>query len=434
MSPKNPIATKLAKFGLPVLVLAAAIGGGVLLVVTQEEPVRDQPRERRVLVETEPVEGGVHQLNVTSAGEVIPARTVQVTPQVAGRVVWVNDKLVPGGVIEQGETLFRIDPRDYENAVEERRTELEQARAQLEQERGRVQVAEREWELFKDEVDESVEDPSLALRKPQLRSARVSVQAAQARLEQAKLALERTEVDAPFDAFVQTESLDLGQTVSTQSQVATLVGTDTFWVRTSVPVDKISYVNIPGVNAQTGSPATVEQDVGGRTIERVGRVAKLQGDLDPQGRMARLIIEVPNPFGLEQPEDAVGGDEVGGDEPDAGQGTQSDRDIPLLLSAFVDVKIAGPTAEDLVEVPREALHGGNQVYVYADDDTLDIRDVEVAWERTETVLVSKGVAPGERVVTSPIATAVEGMKLRRAEERAPEGEEQPAVGGGPSHD
>lgn len=415
MSPKTPIATKLAKYVLPLLVLAAAVAGGVLLVVTQEEPTREQPRERRVLVETAPVEAGAHQLDVTSSGEVVPARTIQVTPQVAGQVRWVNDKLIPGGVVEQGETLFRIDDRDYKNAVEERRTEVAQAQAQLEQERGLVEVAKREWELFQDEVEEGAQDPSLALRKPQLKSAQVAVQAARARLEQAQLALERTSVEAPFDAFVQTESIDLGQTVGTQTPVATLVGTDKFWVRASVPVDKISYVNIPGVNAQEGSPAVVKQDVGAEHIERVGRVAKLQGDLDPQGRMARILIEVPNPFGLSEPNEHAR--------------EQASETVPLLLSAFVDVTIAGPTVQDLVEVPREALHGGNQVYVYADDDTLDIRDVEIAWERTDTVLVSEGVEADERVVTSPIATAVEGMKLRRAGDA----ESGPPVGGGPSN-
>ncbi len=421
MSPKNPIADKLARYALPILVLAAAVGGGVLLVVTQEEPQREEPREQRVLVETEPVEGGTHQLDVRSAGEVIAARTIQVTPQVSGQVVWVNDNLVPGGVVREGEMLFRIDARDYENAVEERRTELAQARALLEQEQGLVEVAEREWELFRDEVaDEGIEDPSLALREPQLKSARVAVEAAQARLEQARLALERTAVEAPFDAFVQTEAIDLGQTVSTQSQAATLVGTDTFWVRTSVPVDKISYVNIPGVNAQQGSRATIVQDVGARTIERQGRVAKLQGDLDPEGRMARVLVEIDDPFGISALQQETG---------TAGR-RQAARGVPLLLSSFVDVQIQGPQTDELVEVPREALHGGNEIYVYAADDTLDIREVNVVWERPDTVLV-EGIEPSVRVVTSPIATAVEGMKLRRTPAQREAGE---AVGGGPPND
>jgi RND family efflux transporter MFP subunit len=407
---------KLAKYLLPLVVLAVAIAGGAWLVFTEEQPQRDEPREERVLVETAPVEGGQHQLDVRASGEVVPARQVRLNPEVSGMVVWVHDNLVPGGTVRAGEELFRIDPRDYEAAVEERRTELEQARAQLQQEKGRVEVAQKEWEIFKDEVDESIDDPSLALREPQLKSARVAVEAAQARLESAKIELERTSVDAPFDAFVDSESIDLGQTVGPQSQVATLVGTAKFWVRTSVPVDKISYVNIPGVNAQQGSPATIHQDVGRRVIERQGRVAKLQGGLDPQGRMARLLIEVDDPFGQagspsDQPADQPG--------------------VPLLVSSYVDVQIQGPTVEGLVEVPRQAVHGGNEVYVYADDDTLDIREVDIAWERPETVLIRSGVRPGEQVVTSPIATAIGGMKLRSDQDRGGSPQNVPPVGGGP---
>jgi RND family efflux transporter MFP subunit len=428
MSPKSSIAKKLGKYLLPLLILAAAVAGGVWLVTSQEEPQREEPREQRVLVETAPVEGGAHQLSVRSSGEVVAARQVEVSPEVGGKIVWVNQSMVPGGILRAGEEMFRVDPRNYQATVEERRTELEQARAQLEQEKGRVEVAEQEWEIFKDEIDEGVEDPSLALREPQLRSARVAVEAAKARLDRAKIDLERTSVAAPFDAFVESEAVDLGQTVGPQTQVATLIGTGTFWVRTSVPVDKISYVNIPGVNAQQGAPATIYQDVGGRSIERQGRVAKLQGDLDPQGRMARILIEVDDPFGVR-----------GAANPES-----NPTGIPLLVSSYVDVQIQGPTVENLVEVPREAVHGGHEVYVYSDDDTLDIREVDIAWERPETVLVRTGLQRDDRVVTSPIATAIEGMKLRRTELGSDEQDlideqdqhqqdqpDEPPVGGGP---
>lgn len=396
----NPVARKVAKFGLPLLVLAAAAGIVAALVMTKKEPERKEKREQRVLVETAQVETATHTLDVQAAGEVIAARDLIVTPQVSGRIVWVNDKLVPGGTVEAGDPLFRIEDADYRIAVQEAKTKLAQAKAQLDQEKGRVQVAKREWELFKGEVKgEQPEDPSLALRKPQLDSAKVAVDAAKAGLERAQLNLKRTTVRAPFDAFVSSESADIGQLVGSQSQVAKLVGTEKFWVRISIPVDKVSSIDIPGVNAQTGSKAIIRQDAGDQQIERDGQVVRLLGDLDPQGRMARVLIRVDDPFALT---DA---------EPNKGR-------IPLLLSAFVDVTVEGPTRDGLIEVPREAIRNGDKAFVFSKDETLAIREVDVVWERPETVLVDKGLEDGDRVVVSPIATAIEGMKLRASNEES----------------
>ncbi|QDG54209.1 efflux RND transporter periplasmic adaptor subunit [Persicimonas caeni] len=400
----NPVAKNVAKFGLPLVVLAAAVGLVVLLVSTKKEPERKEKREQRVLVQTEMVEASSHRLNVQAAGEVVAARNLVVTPQVSGRLVWVNDKLVPGGIIRKGETLFRVDPADYRIAVEEAKTQLAQAEAQLAQERGRVQVAQREWELFKNELDEDQRDrdPSLALRKPQLESAKVAVDAAKARLKRAQLNLSRTSVEAPFDAFVANESADIGQLVGAQSQVASLVGTEKFWVRMSVPVEKISYISVPGVNAQEGSKAIVRQDAGKETIEREGKVVRLLGDLDPQGRMARVLVEIADPFGLNDLDET--------DEP-------KQRGIPLLLSSFVDVEVQGPAVDDLIEIPREAIRDGDKAFVFAKDKTLAVRPVDVIWERPDTILVKSGVKDGERVIVSPIATAVDGMKLRAQDDK-----------------
>jgi RND family efflux transporter MFP subunit len=399
----NPVARKLTKFGLPIVVLALAAIVVAALVMTKEEPERKDKVERRVLVTTATVSKATHRLDVEAAGEVIAARDLLVTPQVTGRIEWVNDKLVPGGVVRKGETLFRIEPDNYRIAVEEAQTQIAQAKAQLKQELGRVEVAEREWELFKDEVKgEQLSDPSLALRGPQLESAQVSVDAARARLKRAKLDLERTSVEAPFDAFVQSESADVGQIVGAQSQVANLVGTDAFWVRISVPVEKVNNISIPNVNADTGSEAIVLQEVGKQPVERRGRVIRLLGDLDPQGRMARVLIQIDDPFGLDDLEES----KEPSDRP------TSKRGIPLLLNSYVNVTVQGPKVDGLIEVPREAIRDGDTAFVVSDEQTLEVREVNVVWKRADSVLVDAGLSDGDRVIVSPIATAVEGMKLR----------------------
>ena len=60
---------------------------------------------------------------------------------------------------------------------------------------------------------------------------------------------------------------------------------------------------------------------------------------------------------------------------------------------------------------RLALRNRDKVYVINDDNELEIRTVEVLSTSEERVLVTSGVAEGDRVVTSPVPNAVDGMAV-----------------------
>ena len=400
---------RVLKYGLPIAILVVA---GVLtysLIAGRERPAREEPERAAALVETMRVERDKHRLDVRASGEVVPARQVTVTPQVSGKIVTVAPQLVPGGLLEAGEEIIQIDPSDYQLAVEQRATAVEQARAQLEIEQGQQEIAQREWELFKDEAErlnegEELTDPSLALREPQLKSAKAQLAAALAQLKEARLNLERTSIPAPFDAVVREESVAEGQVVGPQSQLATLVGTEQFWVRLSLGTDKIPHIDIPNVNAEQGSTATVRYQVGDRQIRREARVVRLLGDLDPQGRMARLLVEIEDPLALD----------------DVENGEKKVRGLPLLLDAYVDVTIRGNETRQLIELPRRAVRNGDQAYLLK-DGKLEIRQLDIAWRRPASVLVESGLKEGAVVVTGPLASPVEGMPLKAADQQQSDG-------------
>jgi multidrug efflux pump subunit AcrA (membrane-fusion protein) len=62
-------------------------------------------------------------------------------------------------------------------------------------------------------------------------------------------------------------------------------------------------------------------------------------------------------------------------------------------------------------LPRSALYGRDTVYVIGADDTLTKRVVDVVSAERDTVTIIGGVAPGERVATSPLRGADEGDKV-----------------------
>jgi hypothetical protein len=222
-------------------------------------------------------------------------------------------------------------------------------------------------------------------------------------LSRARLAVGKTVLKAPFNAYVIDENIDKGQVVAPMSPVATLVGTDKFWVQVSLPVDKLGWIRIPGVRgveADDGSVATITLKSGLEVIQRRGRIIRLRSDLDPVARMARVVVEIDDPLGLKKQTEVVT------------EGARPDNGLPLFIGAYVSVEIDGRMVEGVVEVPRKAIRDGDTVYVITEDNKLAVKKVEIVWRTRETVLVSAGIADGDRVVVSPLAAPVDGMKLQ----------------------
>jgi multidrug efflux pump subunit AcrA (membrane-fusion protein) len=413
---------------LVVVLLLAGIGGAAAFVKTKSEPAKEPEAVTLPIVEVQAIHVGTHALELDLQGVVKPARQVILQPEVGGRIVWHDPALVPGGRVRAGQVLVRIDARDYALALQQQVAQVEAQRLNLEVERGRKRVAEKEWSLFASrrqqaagqqgtsEADKSQGKPPtkqpLALREPHVKSAEVALQAAKSSVRRAQLTLSRTTLVAPFNAFVQTESVDTGQLVGPQSRLATLVGTDVFWVQVSIPVDKLSYIEWPQAD-QPGSRARLWIDTGRGRIVRSGRVVRLLGDLDPAGRMARLIIEVRDPFGLEKRTAASTTITAQPDEMDAGEPTRSE--LPLLLGSYVHVDVEGKQLSDVAEIPRRALRRDNTVWLLNAKNELLIKRVRVVWSTSESVILRGPLATGDRIVISRLTAPVEGMSVRVAD-------------------
>ena len=390
-----------------------AISASVAFALIETGPVAERsprPRQPR-LVEVIRVERTTEVTEVAAMGTVVATREVVIQPQVSGRIVEVSPEFVPGGHFAPGEQMLRIDPSDYALAVRQRESELAQARAELQLEQGNQSVARLEYELLAEAVPE--EDRDLVLRLPQLESVRARVASAEAALAQARLDLERTRLRAPFHALVRERGAELGARVDPGTALATLVDTSAYWVEALVPVAQLRWIEIPDASAASGSPARVSDTrAWGTGAFREGRVVRLLGDLESEGRMARLLVRVEDPL-------AFGPGRAG--------------TPPLLLDSFVHVRIQGRQLDGVVALDRRLLRDGNRVWLMGEDGALEIRPVTVAFRGEERVLVSEGLAGGERVVASELSSPVSGMPLRSAAGDAgaapPAAPEEPRRGG-----
>jgi RND family efflux transporter MFP subunit len=379
---------KLVKIALPFFIVVLAVGGAVVMKKLRPKTERRAPQPRTAVVEVVEVAPAEAHAMLHGTGVVEAARTVTLSPEVSGRVVWQADELVPGGRLPAGSVVARIDERDYELALAAERSRLRQAKLELQLEESRQGVAEREYELLGGAEGDANE---LTLRKPHLETAQAALEGAQSAFSRAELNLERTRIKAPFNALVLDEKVEVGQIVGPNSPLATLIGTDSFWVRVSVAVEELAMLDVPGLGATAGSRVTVTQELGpGRTATREGRVLRLLGQLDAESRTAQVLV------GIDDPLQTV------------------DGAPPLLPGAYVSAVLEGRALEGASRVPRQAFSDGDLLWTVAADDTLRRKQVQVGWRGADDLFVVGGLEVGDRVVVSPLSLPVEGMPVRLA--------------------
>ena len=409
---------------LPLVVLTVAVVGAKQMMDNPPTSQRRTNSERQAaLVETTTVAVRTEPVVLEAMGTVVSSRRLQIKPEVSGRIVWLADNLAPGSAFHAGRPLVRLDRRDYELALTQRRIEWRQAktavteaerplikaRVDLKLEMGNQAVARRELEVLAEEIEKQNQD--LVLRRPQLEaaeaevkgaeaalaSAMASVEAAEARIKSADLDLERTTVVAPFDLVVEHKLAELGDRVGTGTGLLEAIGSRTFWIQVALPQSDMRWVEVPIEDTdEPGSLARIHNDAAwSRDQYRSGRVIRRLPGVDPEGHMARVLIAVDDPLSME---------------------SSPNRPPPLLAGSYVRVEIVGRTLESVIPIDRAWIRDGDSVWVMTREGRLDIRPVQVLYRGRDRVLVRDGLGPDERIVTTDLAAPVPGMPLSTGNE------------------
>lgn len=381
---------------LCVAILAAS--AAAIAVIHQTEPTAQQTnatRKSAALVETVTAKRGTFSPQLVVLGTVGPAQEIVLSPRVSGQVVELSPEFVPGGMVRKGDLLLRIDPADFANALSIRTSELEQAEAALRIEEGRVSLAQQELTLLEESIDET--NRALVLREPQLASIKAQVSAARAALKRAELDLERSSVFAPFDAQILSRTVNIGSQVSPGDDLGQLVGIDEYWILAAVPVRHLRWLQFPDAD-QPGSAVTLRHvDAWGPDVTRPARVTRTIGSLDEQTRLAKVLITVSDPLGLE---------------------SNASR---LILDTLIEARIECRPVEDVIRLSRDYVRDGDTVWVMK-DGKLEIRDTEIVFRDAEYAYIQGGLNGGEEIVTTTLATVADGVGLRKLNGASPPGE------------
>lgn len=384
--------------GIGIVLLVIAVIGANVFIKTRPKAERKKMSSMVPVVEVCEVESSTQPVRVDCLGTVIADAAVSLQAEVSGRVLKVYPDLVEGAFVRKGEILVEVDPCDYELAVKRAEASLQSAKSSLRLEEGQQAVALHEMELIGSaEIDEAYRD--LMLREPQLQAAVAAVSSAEAALESARVDLERTKIRAPFDAVIQSASVDVGDQAQIGRSMVELAGATRFFVRVSLPVSDLKY--FPNLDS-VGYSAEIALSDGS---SRSGTLYKLQPELTTQGRMAQLLVTVDQP--LSGPR-------------------------PMLLGETVRVDLAGREEKDVSLISRRHLRNNSTVWMMDLEGRLHICQAEVIQGYADQVLVRFDCSKDWKLVTSNIQAPVDGMQLKTVDESAPDGENKPGSGDKPN--
>ncbi len=374
---------------LPLVVIALAVLGAVILYKTRPIPKPREVKEMASLVTLQSLQKTSQPVRLRTTGTVIPARQIALQAQVGGEVISMNPSFIPGGRLAAGDSILTLDPVDYELALTLRKAEVEQTALAYAKELGMQEVARHEWDLIDSRDEVSDLQRKLILRKPHLQAAQSAMASAKAALRQAEINLERTTIRAPFDAVVLSKAVDLGAQVSPQTLLGQLAGTDEYWVEATLPVDQLHRLNLPDGPDGKGSPVTISVRTGQQSAATwKGHVKKLNSQLEARGRLAQLLLSIPDPLAT------------------------SGNQLPLLLDSYVQVEIEGSGLDGVFVLPRRAIHDGQWVWIMNAQNRLEIRTVDTLWGESDWVAVSDGLQEGEKLVISDLPAPAPDMLLK----------------------
>ncbi|HEX2271615.1 MAG TPA: efflux RND transporter periplasmic adaptor subunit [Pyrinomonadaceae bacterium] len=355
-----------------------------------------------------------------ATGSLAGDQQTDVAPQTAGKVVAVGVDI--GSPVKRGQMLVQLDDAELKLRVDQAAAQVDQAKAAVRQAEERIglrpgqtfdpnrvaevaaarvtyELAEKNLQraeklIESGDVSRSFYDEQRA-RRDQLKE-QYEVQLAQARQNfaavqvartnvanaEAALALARTNlryaiIPAPIDGYVSERTADLGEYVSPQQKVATLVRTNPLRIRIDIPEQAISEVQV-GQSVSVTTSAWPDRNFS-------GRVARIAPNVSAESRTLTVEAEIENSSGALKP----------------GQ--------------FATVRILQPRAEPAVLVPVRAVAteaGVSRVFVIKNGHA-EQRIVQTGQTEGDLIEIKNGVAADEQVATSNLEMLSDGVAIKQ---------------------
>ncbi len=281
--------------------------------------------------------------SVSAIGDGLAARSVTVTPYVAGRVASID--AASGDFVTEGTPIARLDSETEEIALDRARLTLEDTRETLARDQRLV--------------------ASKTLSEVELLSAQLAVSQAELALRDAELALEHRTIRAPFDGWVGIIGVEVGDQADTDTEIATLDDRSHILVDFRVPERFVGQLRV-------GSPVTA-RPLARPDLELSGSVVVLDSRVDPETRTLRLRASIDN----------------------------ADDQLRAGMAFSIGMSFPGQTYAAVDPLAIQWSADGAYVWTGVDGKATQV-PVRIVQRNNDSVLVDAALAPGTRVVTQGV--------------------------------
>ncbi|MCA9128097.1 MAG: HlyD family efflux transporter periplasmic adaptor subunit [Planctomycetales bacterium] len=439
------------------IVLLAGSAGIFYWLGTPEIATRPPDRGRPPAVRTVVAEPHNDGIQFEVDGVVVPFRQVQLSAQVAGKIVMKSPNCKTGRAVRKGELLLEIESNDYALDVIRLNEELVQADAMLAELDAELRTSRNQISSAKDQLDIEVghlarvnelfnrgaltdsdvddarrvqlsaqnayqtlvdQENLLTRRRTRLESAKAL---GSANLQRAELALERTKIFSPIDGVVVTESVEKDGYIQAGSPVVELQDTSQLDVSCKLHMYQMNWLwqaqaaaygnqsaEVPNMDEMRmtqayefpTTDAVVHYKLSNKEYRWQGVIDRIDGaGVDSQTRMVPCRVHIPDPLAATLSQDNEGSHEM---PPPA-----------LLTGMFVKVTVDARPPIPLVRLPQEAIQPGNTVWT-VDSGKLKQKKISIANSTGEYVIAYQrddGLQAGDLVVVSPLATPIDGTQV-----------------------
>ena len=320
----------------------------------------------------------------------------QIQPQAAGYLI--RQTYREGAQVAKGQTLFEIDPRPFQAAVDQAKGQLAQAQGQVMQAQAQLGLAEinvkrdtplaQARAIAQSQLDNDVQQK--AQTEAAVQTAKASVAAAEASVENAQLNLGFTHVRSLISGVAGQATTQVGNLVNTQSVLTSVSQLNPIKVYFSISdAEYLALIRRAGkgggdmLKSETAIPLTLTL-ADGEVYPLKGKIAFVDRQMNAQTGAIRIAASFPNPNNVLRP----------------GQFGRVRGETQLRHNAIL-----------LPQVAVQELQGLQQVYVAGDDNKAHLTTVELGPQIGANWLVEGGIAPGARVIVDNLQKLREGAPV-----------------------
>ncbi len=376
--------------------------------------------------------------SVRYSASIRPSSQVEIAFKVGGYVESIRSAegrhIQAGDVVMKGAVLAQLRHSDYAAKVNEARSQTGEARSTLETnnaqlkeaitavETSRAQLRDSEAALTRARLDferaealfatQSITKPDydvakerfevskakfeaakaqVAVAEAKVNTARFQIGVAESRVKTteatvytASIPLGDAQLRAPMSSIVIERKIEIGQLVSTGTSAFVLADLNSVKAAFGVP-------DLTLQNFKIGDTLTMTTDAVPRT-EFTGHISRISAAADQNSRVFDVEVTIPNPQGLLKP-GMIASMVVS----ESGATTE----VPVVPLTSITRSKADPNAYAVLVI-EEA--GGKQI--------ARLRSVALGESYGNSVAISKGVKPGEIVVTTGVTQVTDGEEVR----------------------